>query len=177
MALVTFGASVDVGLGSGDYNVNMTGGGAVVDNASQSANKATTADTDVGTVQTDMTAAFTAYDIFGNALVAITGDTYSDTTHLWTTAGSGTLTHAQVATLMALANTAITDFVTAQTAATAAKAATAAAKTAATLVTNSFVSDVTIVVNSTNITNRNQFMAVVRRLLAYLGGMGVAFSK
>ena len=46
------------------------------------------ADTAVGTVVTDLTTAFTAYDVFGAALVAITGDTYSAVTHAWTTGGS-----------------------------------------------------------------------------------------
>ena len=150
-----------------------------------------TADTDVGTTVTDLVAAFTAYDIFGNALVAITGDSYSNTTHQWTTGGSTGLTHAQVVTLMGELNTAITDFITSQTANTAAKVATAAAKTdtaastvAVTLVqTNSDLAvtavnlpslsgitaiasgDAMLIFDGTKVTTKNQARITGRRLV------------
>jgi len=92
-------------------------------------------DTAVGTVVTDLTTAFTAQDVFGAALVAITGDSYSAVTHQWTNGGATGLTHAQVVTLMALFNTASAAFVTAQTDANTAKTATALAVTDTNLVT------------------------------------------
>lgn len=74
-------------------------------------------------VVTDLTAAFTAADLFGANVIATTGDTYSNTTHKFTLGGATGLTHAQWATAAALYNTAIGDFVTAQTDAVAAAAA------------------------------------------------------
>lgn len=77
----------------------------------QTSADATTADTDVGTSLTD-------FDTAAANVIAITGDTYSNTTHQYTFGGATGLTHAQWATFGALLNTA-------QAAVVAAKAATA----------------------------------------------------
>ena len=122
------------------------------------------ADTDVGLTVTALATSFTAIDVFGNALVAITGDSYSNTTHNWTTGGSTGLTHAQVATLMALFNTALTDFVTAQTANTLAKTKTVLASTAAT--TTQTASDLAVTAAALAVTDTN--------LLSFSGVTAVA---
>lgn len=148
---------------------------------------ATAADTDVGTVQTDLATAFTAYNIFGNALVAITGDSFSNTTHLWTTGGSTGLTHAQVVTLMGDLNTAITDFITAQTAAgtaktataltltdaNTAKTATAAAKTAAVSLVAALSADAVLVLNLATVTTGNGVRAILKKILHSFPGFGI----
>ncbi len=115
--------------------------------------------TDTAAVSTDLTTAFTALDAFGNALVAITGDTYSSVTHQWTTGGSTGLTHAQVVTLMALFNTASTDFITAQTDATTAHSAAVAANSGIT------GADAILIFDTTKFTLKNQVLIVGRRLL------------
>ena len=68
-----------------------------------------------GTAATDIAAAFTDYNTFAASLLAITGDTYSTTTHQFTTGGATGLTHAQWATQAALLNTALSDFNTVKT--------------------------------------------------------------
>ncbi len=68
-----------------------------------------------GTAATDITTAFTDYNTFAASLLAITGDTYSTTTHQFTTGGATGLTHAQWATQAALLNTALSDFNTVKT--------------------------------------------------------------
>lgn len=95
---------------------------------------ATTADTAVGTVQTDNTTANSAFDTFAAAVIAITGDTYVSGSKQFTFGGATGLTHAQWATLGALLNTAMTDYLIGQTDLATAKAATATAKTQATTV-------------------------------------------
>jgi hypothetical protein len=87
--------------------------------------KSSATNTPVATVQTDLTTAFTDYNTFAAAVIAITGDTFNTTTHQFTTGGATGLTHAQWATLAALLNTSLSDFVTAQTATTTAASATA----------------------------------------------------
>lgn len=133
-----------------EYSATMQASGrarAAVSNAvgSTIAN-ASTADTDVGTVVTDFTTAITAYQTFAAALIAITGDTFSNTTNLFTFGGATGLTHAQWATLGAELNTAISDFLTAQTDTATAKVATAATVTSAGQITSG--GDVTVRVNS-----------------------------
>lgn len=160
MAHVSINANVGNKLSESSYSVRLAGGsGDIVASA-------TTADTDVGTVVTDLTAAFTALNTFGAAVVAITGDTYSSTTHQFTFGGSTGLTHAQVATEFALLNTAITDFITAQTAAVTAKVATAA-------VSGSFGADLTMIVNTATVTTQNAFLAVTRFVQKLISGQGI----
>lgn len=65
---------------------------------------------------TDFNTALSAYDAEAAAIVAITGDTYSATTHQFTSGGATGLTHAQVATMEAALNTFATDLLTLQTA-------------------------------------------------------------
>ncbi len=125
-AAVTSATTADTATGTAQTNV-----GTVDTDVDTDVTNATTADTDVGTVVTDLTTAFTAYDAAAASIIAITGDTYSNVTHQFTTGGATGLTHAQWATQAALLNTAATDFVTAQTDNTTAKTATAAAKTSA----------------------------------------------
>jgi hypothetical protein len=109
-------------------------------------------------VVTDLTTAFTAFDVFGNALVAITGDTYSDTTHKWTTGGATGLTHAQVATLMADYNTAITSVVTGLADANTAHGGVSGA-------------DMIITFDGTKFTSKNQVLVAGRRLLSWAAGL------
>lgn len=90
---------------------------------------ANTADANVATVQTNEATAFTDYNTFAAALIAITGDTYNTTTHQFTTGGATGLTHAQWVTLAALLNTSLADFNTAKTSTDTAKTATALVKT------------------------------------------------
>ena len=106
----------------------------------------------VATISSDLATAFTAADVFGNALVAITGDTYSDTTHQWTSAGSTGLNHAKVVTLMADYNTAITSFVAAQAAATAAHGGISSA-------------DAILLLDGSKFTLKNQVRIAVRRMI------------
>lgn len=134
--------------------------------SADAAGKAVTADTAVGTVVTDISAAFTALDLFGAALVAITGDTYSAVTHQWTTGGATGLTHAQVVTLMALFNTASTDFITAQTDTTTAKAATAAATAADT-------ADATLIINQATVTSGNALRHILQEFLTHFANFGI----
>lgn len=68
------------------------------------------------TTNTPTNVAFTDYNTFAAAVIAITGDTYNSGTHQFTTGGATGLTHAQWATLAALLNTALGDFNTASTA-------------------------------------------------------------
>jgi|ERR1035437_51055 hypothetical protein len=124
-----------------------------------------TAKSAVGTVVTDDTAAFTALDIFGNALVAVTGDSYSNSTHQWTTGGSTGLTHAQVATLMALLNTAITDFKASQAAALTAQTDTNLVTLAG--VTTDLASDAVVLLRTTKFTKKNQVRVALRALESY----------
>jgi hypothetical protein len=77
---------------------------------------ATAADNDVGTVTTNYTSFLSAYDTLAAAIVAISGDTYSATTHQFTTGGSTGLTSAQLHTTMTSLNSAITTFLAAGTA-------------------------------------------------------------
>lgn len=121
-------AAADTATGTAQTSV-----GTVDTDVDASVTAATTADNDVGTVVTNLTTAFTDLDTAGDAIVAITGDTYSHSTHNFTFGGATGLTHAQWATVGALLNTAFTDFKTAQTNNTTSKTATAAAKTAALL--------------------------------------------
>lgn len=130
---------------------------------------ATAADSDVGTVVTDLTTAFTAYDTAAAAIVAITGDTYSAGTHLFTFGGATGLTHAQWATNGALLNTAIGDFKTAQTDTTTAKAATVAAKggTAPT-------ADVTVYIGSlANVSSYDIFLDCLNAIKRVVLGSGL----
>lgn len=163
MATVSINANVGKKLSESTFVSQLVGGsGDIVADA-------TTADTDVGTVVSDLTAAFTAFNTFGAALVVITGDTYSSSTHQFTTGGATGLTHAQWVTLAAELNTAMTDFVTAQTDAATAKTATAAAKSA-------LGADVTVIVNSATVTSANAFRSVWRKIQGALGGLGFNFS-
>lgn len=124
MATVEFAATIGT--------VTASAGGASAIGASSTA--ATAADTAVGVVVGNLTTAFTDYDTFAAAVIAITGDTYDgNVTKAFTFGGAGNITHAQWATVGALLNTAVaTDFLNAQTNAGTAKTATAAAVTAAT---------------------------------------------
>lgn len=159
MAVSAITVTLGVDLGEGKFNSK-------VSYPADPVALATTADTDVGVIVTDMTTAFTAQDIFGNALVAITGDSYSNTTHLWTTGGATGLTHAQVVTLMALFNTASSDFVLAQTAAVAAKAATVAAKAP-------LGGNLVVLVDTVAITTSNGMKAAVEKALRAAKNIGI----
>jgi hypothetical protein len=85
--------------------------------------KSSATNTPVATVQTDLATTLTAWDAVAAAIIAISGDGY--TAHQFTTGGSTGLTSAQLHTIMALMNTALTDHLTSQTAATAALSGTA----------------------------------------------------
>lgn len=87
------------------------------------------ADNDVGTVQTDNGLANTAFDTFAAAVIAITGDTYTSATKQFAFGGATGLTHAQWATVGALLNNAMAEYVTAQAALATAKTATALVRT------------------------------------------------
>lgn len=109
-----------------------------------------------GDAGADLTTAFTAADTFGAAVIAITGDAYSTTTHQFTTSGSTGLTHAQWVTLAAEYNTAIADFVAAQAALGSA--------------------DLTVIINTAVVNTYNAFYCVVRKVLSSIGGLGI-FTK
>lgn len=64
----------------------------------------------------NLATALADFDIAGAAIVAITGDSYSATTHQFAFGGATGLTHAQWATQGAKINTAINDVVTAKAA-------------------------------------------------------------
>lgn len=109
----------------------------------------------------------TDYDIFGAALVAITGDTYSNVTHQWTTGGSTGLTHAQVVTLMALLNTTATAILTAQTATVLTQTGSDLAVTAATLVQT----DSDLAVTAVTLTDTKADLAVTATNAMSFGGI------
>ena len=96
--------------------------------------------------------ALTDYDIFGAALVAITGDTYSSVTHQWTTGGSTGLTHAQVVTLMALLNTTATAMIATN---------------------NATAADVTLIINQATVTSGNALRHILRKLLTDFANFGI----
>lgn len=94
------------------------------------------------------------FDTAGAAIVAITGDTYSNTTHQFTFGGSTGLTHAQWATEGALLNTAIEDIVTAKAA-----------------IANAGAGDLSVSVNTTAFQTKGQLVQALRdaaELLAQL---------
>lgn len=68
--------------------------------------------TDAATASTDVATALSAFDTAAADVIAITGDTYSNTTHQYTFGGSTGLTYAQWATFGALLNTAVSDVIT-----------------------------------------------------------------
>lgn len=108
------------------------------------------------TVVADVAAALTAFNTAGASIVAITGDTYSATTHQFTTGGATGLTHAQWATQAALLNTALTALIAVQ----ADVAGVAAA-------------DVTVTFDATNIPTVSGPKKVLDKILAACkGGFG-----
>lgn len=131
---------------------------------------AAAADTAVGVVVTDLTTAFTAFNTCAAAIIAITGDTFNTTTHQFTFGGATGLTHAQWATVGALLNTAMTDFVTAQTDTTTAKTDTAAAAAAGSGINN----DVTVYIGSTTkVPDMNVLRNCLRTIENVIQGSGV----
>jgi hypothetical protein len=71
--------------------------------------------TDLGTGKTNLASFLTAYDAVGAAIVAISGDSYSATTHQFTNGGSTGLTSAQLHTELTALNSAITTFLAGNT--------------------------------------------------------------
>ena len=165
--MTTAAISVTLGTALTGPGGNPTGKYASTVGASaDAAGLAVTADAAVATVQTDINTVLTDYDIFGAALVAITGDTYSAVTHQWTTGGSTGLTHTQVATLMALLNTTATAAIAAKTAATTAKAATAAA-------TGADTADATLIINQATVTSGNALRHILQEFLTHFANFGI----
>lgn len=70
--------------------------------------------TDLTTGKTDLATFLSDYDAVGAAIVAISGDTYSATTHQFTNGGSTGLTSAQLHTQTTALNTALTAFLAGQ---------------------------------------------------------------
>jgi len=148
---------------------------------------ATTADTDVGTVvtntatvDTDLATVLTDYDAIGAAIVAISGDTYSNTTHQFTTGGSTGLTSSQLHTQMTSLNAMMTAFLTAQTAATTAntnattaKTATAATVTAAAAIAYSTTADFILSILMTNSPDRKDAILAMEAFKNYILSNGV----
>lgn len=83
----------------------------------QTGNVLATSGTDIGTAVADNTSFLSAYDAVGAAIVAISGDTYSATTHQFTNGGSTGLTSAQLHTQTTALNAAITTFLAGKAAA------------------------------------------------------------
>jgi hypothetical protein len=130
---------------------------------------ASAADTAVGVVVADQVTAMTDFDTFAAAVIAITGDTYSGTTKLFTFGGATGLTHAQWATVGALLNTAMGFFVTSQTDTTTAKAATVAAKGGA-----APTADVSVYIGSlSNVSSLDIYDDCIRRIRQVLAGSGL----
>src|ERR1041384_2003792 len=151
-------------MATAEYKATMDASGGVRAGSSnlfgKTSTDATSADTAVGTVVTDHTTAFTDYDTFAAAVIAITRDTYSGTTKQFTFGGATGLTHAQWATVGALLNTAATDFKTAQTDTNTAKTATALVVTDAAAVDSG--ADVSVRIGSlTNVGTRTKFAAAL----------------
>ena len=82
---------------------------------SQTGNVLVATGTDLGTGKTDLSTFLSDYDAVGAAIVAISGDTYSATTHQFTNGGSTGLNSTQLHTQLTALNTAITAFLAGQT--------------------------------------------------------------
>lgn len=159
MATAEFSATAGSNRATAAASSGQTGGAALI----------SAADTAVGVVVTDLTTAFTDFNTFAAALLAITGDTFNTTTHQFTFGGATGLTHAQWATLGAQLNTAMTDFVTSQTDNTAAKVATAAAVAGGTL-----TADVVVYIGSTaNVPDMNVFRNCLRAIETVVAGSNI----
>lgn len=131
MATASITATLNQSLGDGNFNAQGGRGGDVIGS---------------------LTTGFTDFNTFATALIAITGDTYSTTTHQFTFGGATGLTHAQWATLGALLNTAAADFNT---------------------VNSGLSGDATLTINLANVTTLNKFKAVVRAIVALVPGLGL----
>ena len=80
----------------------------------QTGNVLVSTGTDQGTENTNLASFLSAYDAVGATIVAISGDTYSATTHQFTNGGSTGLTSAQLHTQLTALNAALTTFLAAQ---------------------------------------------------------------
>ncbi len=132
---------------------------------------ATAAEAAVDTVVTDIAAAFTSYNTAAAAIIAITNDHYSNTTHQFTLDGDTGLSHAQWATVGALLNTAAG---LANTSKTAADTADVASELVVTdlAATPAVSADVVISFNVANVT-KNKLLTTVRGLLNMILGQGI----